>query len=384
MQLRVLTLNVWGLPWGLARDRTARMRAIGERLPDLDADVIAFQEVWAPAAREQLIDAGHAAGYEAIWHREQALGGSGLLVLSRHPIARASFTPFTLRGLPQRLLHADFYGGKGFAVLTLSMPDGPVHVVATHLHAGYVPEGASDEYQSLRVAQAVEIAAAIRRIDGPLVALGDWNFGESDPEYAVLAGLTGMTEGAAALDVRAPTLLGDHPYRPLGSASERIDMVFARPGEHRRVRFDSIERVLAEPIKIGGRRGAYSDHTGLLAVLRVEAGALGESETPGPRLDPAALDLADEWLRIGLDTARTRRSRERGLAAAGFTLGAAAGASALRGRRAFVRGGLASLAGLALGSSGAFAWLSECFVADELERYAQIQGLIGALRGELD
>ncbi|MBW2233620.1 MAG: hypothetical protein JRH17_24845, partial [Deltaproteobacteria bacterium] len=95
-------------------------------------------------------------------------------------------------------------------------------------------------------------------------------------------------------------------------------------------------------------------------------------------------DLADEWLRIGLDTARTRRSRERGLAAAGFTLGAAAGALAFRGRRAFVRGGLASLAGLALGSSGAFAWLSECFVADELERYAQIQGLISALRGELD
>ena len=55
MRLRVATLNVWGLPEPISRDLAPRMEAIGDRLPGLDLDVVAFQEAWtASAPRSQL------------------------------------------------------------------------------------------------------------------------------------------------------------------------------------------------------------------------------------------------------------------------------------------------------------------------------------------
>src|SRR3954465_1434337 len=51
--LRVLTLNVWGLP--IASDRAERMRAIGEQITALDPDVIALQEAFVPEDRERIL-----------------------------------------------------------------------------------------------------------------------------------------------------------------------------------------------------------------------------------------------------------------------------------------------------------------------------------------
>ena len=57
VRLRVATLNVWAVP--LFSERIgARMREIGRRLAALELDAIAFQEVWTPAARRRLIEAG--------------------------------------------------------------------------------------------------------------------------------------------------------------------------------------------------------------------------------------------------------------------------------------------------------------------------------------
>ncbi len=64
MRVRVATLNVWALPTFLGEDVAARMRAIGRRLPDLDLDAIAFQEVWIPDARATLVAAGRRAGLD--------------------------------------------------------------------------------------------------------------------------------------------------------------------------------------------------------------------------------------------------------------------------------------------------------------------------------
>ena len=86
MQLRILTLNAWALPWPLTDQPNARMEAIGGRLASLDADVVAFQEVWSPPARRRLIAAGRSAGYNEVWSKPGSIGASGMLVLSRLPI----------------------------------------------------------------------------------------------------------------------------------------------------------------------------------------------------------------------------------------------------------------------------------------------------------
>ena len=79
MSIRVATLNTWSLPGPLARDTRKRIRAIGAALPDLDADLIAFQEVWTSASRRVLISSAAQAGYAHAWHRPESFGGSGLV-----------------------------------------------------------------------------------------------------------------------------------------------------------------------------------------------------------------------------------------------------------------------------------------------------------------
>ena len=212
MRLRLLTANIWGLPWPVGRDLPARLRAIAAALPDLDVDVAAFQEVWTQDARDSLIAAGRDAGLDFVWHRPSTLSGSGLLVLTRLPILEAHFELFSLGGFPERIDHADYYGGKGFGNLTLDTQAGPVSLFVTHLQASYV-ERDQDEYVGHRTAQVVDMAAALARVRNPVVVLGDLNFEEAHEEHSILTGLTSLRDAAIVLDQRENTALISNSYR---------------------------------------------------------------------------------------------------------------------------------------------------------------------------
>ena len=106
MKIRMATLNAWALPEPLARDVPERIRAIGAKLPSLDLDVMAFQEVWTANSRRSLRRAGRRAGLAYCWDGERgSLGGGsgGLLVLSRLPIMDVDFESYALRGEAERV-----------------------------------------------------------------------------------------------------------------------------------------------------------------------------------------------------------------------------------------------------------------------------------------
>ena len=135
MKLRVLSLNAWAFMPPLGTDVLPRMRAIGAALPSLDVHVAALQEIWNAEARAELIAAGRRAGLGHSWHRPQAANGSGLLVLSRHPIRSSRFEAFELGGLPEAIHHSDYWGGKGFVALTIDSDVGVLSLIDTHLRA---------------------------------------------------------------------------------------------------------------------------------------------------------------------------------------------------------------------------------------------------------
>ncbi|MEE3328267.1 MAG: endonuclease/exonuclease/phosphatase family protein [Myxococcota bacterium] len=375
MQIRVLTLNVWALPLGIARHSHYRMERIGQELATLEADVVALQEVWTAEARNQLREAAQAAGYSEIWHRRPAFGGSGLMVMSRLPVQDIRFTPFTLEGLPQRPQHADYYGGKGFVEITLETPAGPLVLINTHLHAGYAPSDVLDEYEGIRAAQAIELATAVRRIPGPVIALGDFNSGEGEPARRILLGLSGLEDAADTLNHRQATCMRENPYRSPGAEDARIDLILSRRGEEMGLHPISIRRVLDRPISIPVEdgQGAFSDHAGVLADF--ELAPAKQTETlPAPPA-PEALRLAREQLELGLRISRKRRQREDRYAAGGFTasalLGVAAG-QARRSRRQWLFGFTAGLTGLGLlGASGLF-FTSRSIGTEEEAGYAEL------------
>ena len=352
VQLSVLTLNVWALPLGLADDEETRIQAIAKRFPDFDADVMAFQEVWTQSSLRVLTEGGRRAGYKAIWHRPAGTGSSGLLVLSRLPIVRRRFVPFRVEGLPERIDHSDYYGGKGFALLELATQAGRVTLLDTHLHARYAPDAASDTYLEMRVAQVVQIAAEVATIAQPLVAMGDFNLREGEAEYTILLGLTGWVDAAAERNQRQATIVPGNTYRGPGSHSkgQRIDYVFTHDGLDRAITPESTQRVFDEALDAKGRRIDYSDHAGVQATLRL-GGPPHRRKAPSNQ----ALVQARKLLEQGLENARARENVQLGGAAGVLALAGLSeiGARRVR-RRAFLRA--AGVAGA--GVAGLLGWLA--------------------------
>jgi hypothetical protein len=223
------------------------------------------------------------------------------------------------------------------------------------------------------VGQLVEIAAALAAIPRPIIALGDFNIREHNPEYRVVTGLTGLRDAAAWLDRREPTVLSAHPYRGAGHESdERIDYVFLRRGRGVELRPLQLARSFDQRLQFDGEPGAYSDHAGVQAEIEIEGGRF--LELPAP--DPAAQALAAELLALGREQARARRSGQRWLAGASLAAALSSGVAArdLRvGRRRLLRAGLRGLALAGLATTGAAALLAEHFVPAELDAYDQVE-----------
>lgn len=378
LKLRVMTLNAWALPWPLSHEPDARVEAIGGRLASLDADVVAFQEVWSPSARRRLSAAGRREGYTEVWSRPGSIGASGMLVLSRFPIRESRFVRFALCGFPQDVTRGDYYGGKGIAILTLDTPAGSVALLSTHLIPHYGDYGSDDSYMGHRIAEVVELADALAQIEIPAIVVGDFNFSESQPEYEVLVGLSGLTDVAAAVEWREVTIVPGPPYRendhPPGV---RIDYVFTRGGAERAAVPRTISRVLDEPIEIAGQPAGYSDHAGLLAEIDLVA---ARTVRPPPAAD--AIARAEAFLREGRERAERRRRDHLGILAGGGVIALAAVGSASRvsvSRRRLLRAALIGVPALALASSVGL--LADRSVSDELEGYDKVEAALKRIGG---
>jgi endonuclease/exonuclease/phosphatase family metal-dependent hydrolase len=377
MGVRVATLNAWGLPAPFSDRLTERMAAIGSRLQTLDADVVAFQEVWTGESRRGLISAGRRAGFSEAWHNEARLGGSGLLVLTRLPILSEGFERFSVRGFAERLDHADYYGGKGFTRLRLRTADGPLTLIDTHLHARHSSDMAH-AYRPHRTAQIVQLASAAAKIEGPIIALGDFNFDEGQDEHAILTGLTGLRDVAIELDQREPTVWKGNAYRlERSKPGRRIDYVFVRDGVHQGLVARRLTRAFDEVFELPGGPASYSDHAGLLAEVELVSNPRAVS---APSRDVVA--LASGLLSEGVADAHQRQRGRRtwaGMGIAGAVLASAGMRTRPLNRRRFLRGGLQTAGLLALTPSIGCGILSEVFAPSEIRAFEAVAARLAVL-----
>jgi len=159
--LRVLSLNIWGLP--VAPYLEQRVAALAERLASgVDRwDVCAFQEAWFDYERDLLSAAGKKAGLKYSYYFAMGIGiplwpgqyGTGLFVLSRYPIIDSEYLRFPVNGKPYKIWHGDYYGAKGCGLCRVLTPVGLVDVFVTHLLSCYAQPDEFDEYEVNRVAQ---------------------------------------------------------------------------------------------------------------------------------------------------------------------------------------------------------------------------------------
>ena len=342
-------MNAWAMPGPLGVAVPERIRAIGDELARMAPDVVAFQEVWTPAARAALVRAGTDAGLEYTWSGEGTLMGGGLLLMARWPLRDARHVRYSLPQVPPRPDHADYYVSKGFIDARLEHPDGAVRLFTTHLQARY----------------ARHVEHAYRA-----VRFGDLNFREGDAEYQVLTGLTGLRDAAAEIDARAPTCVPSNPFRGPGSGTKRIDYVFVRDGANSGLSVAAVRRAFDAHFERGGRELSFSNHAG----VEVEIGLHGEPTALASAAERAA-GLAADVLAEGREHALRNRADARQLAGAGWLAALATAAGGRHrhiSRRRLLRTAL-SVAGIAaLTPSVGYTVLAEVYTPDAVEAYERL------------
>jgi len=380
MGLRVLSLNTWGLPFGLARDLPRRTEALGAVLGASDADVVALQEVWTPRSRNHLRDAARGAGFEHAFFVDRARANAGLVVFSRHPFVHGQASEFRVRGRAERVHHGDFWSGKGWLDVVLDTPGGELRLVNTHLHAAYADGGAKDDYTGERMAQVIELAHGLRDRRRPTLMVGDFNMHEGSEEYDVWRALAGVDDVAVRLDARRDTVEVGHPYSSGPGEDQRIDYAFVRDGDAARLQPVAIERIFDQPIDLGGHEGRYSDHHGLRIDLELEPAAPGAGPRSRDAVDAGpAIRLARTRLEEAAERTEGRAGRITGVGIAGLVVSGALGFAIdlrTRQRRALLRALAFGVPALGVVASGLTVTIGSGFTSSAARRFLDVARLL--------
>lgn len=192
-ELRVLTLNVWGLsPLSGHFDVDKRCKVIVDALKPNPPDIILLQEVWHSATKHlvKLLDYPWVVSDGRLGN---LFGTSGLALLSRHPVVRHSFRPFSSTAGVEYLVR------KGVLFACVDTPQfGPLELFNVHLmseperlNRWFVSKRAARELRENQIGELRQFAAKIGDSRNLRVFAGDFNVDERDQEYSTLKSLGG-------------------------------------------------------------------------------------------------------------------------------------------------------------------------------------------------
>ena len=251
LNLKLVTYNIWGLPWWLNGARPSRYGQIAHELERLDPDIILLQEAWTPKARKSAPRDGRwsiarGAGQHLIFQQ------NGLLTVSRWPIIGGAFYPFSHAAFPDRLVK------KGALKVTLKLPDGQVlNVWNVHFQDGGPFK--------VRQSQIGELIARVNEAeDGQIADLvgGDFN---CTPESLFFRELeTALGPSVQKLGGIQPFVTWDGLSSKPG-AGQTLDYIFVRA----RVPLEKMEAVPHVAFYARNPRERLSDHFGVEAVVRL-------------------------------------------------------------------------------------------------------------------
>ncbi len=273
--LRLLTLNVQGHPF--TRHTRSRLATIGQQASEAGLDVVCLQEIqFAPyirVVRESFPAFAHYA-YEPFVHAPKG----GLMILSRLPIRQQRFVLYNKRGRLASPALADWILHKGILLAELVAGELPIAIVNTHLVANYAADWSREnryvKHQQSELEQLRQLIEAIEPDRLTLVA-GDFNVPATAAYYQEFLGRAGLHELLA--EGGAPT------YRPPrflpGRYAQTLDHILLREPPGARLEA-SATIVFQERVRLAsGRRVHLSDHSGILADVRVVSGGeLGEGQ----------------------------------------------------------------------------------------------------------
>ncbi len=175
MQIKIITFNIWDLPFWFVKDRKKRVAGIAEYLRNSDADIVCLQESFdiynRAFLRDKLKDkyqiAGDAKDHRRILFIKLFDVTGGLVVFSKFPVVSSRFVPYG-RFLNSTITEA--FGRKGFLEVTVKTPLGNLKIVNTHMHHETVFFD-----RKIRLIQTTKMIMKTNGDQLPTIIAGDFN-----------------------------------------------------------------------------------------------------------------------------------------------------------------------------------------------------------------
>ncbi|KAJ2932822.1 hypothetical protein H1R20_g4272, partial [Candolleomyces eurysporus] len=321
-QLRVLSLNCWGLKF-VSKNREERIEAIAHELSQGDHDIIALQEIWVYADYQKVQERLAKRLPNSKFFYGGALG-AGLAIFTRFPILSTAVHPYSLNGAPIDVTAGDWFVGKAAANLVLLHPIlGQVQIFNTHLFA----KGGEDGPEHLRAHRLVgswefaKLARQAAELGRYVICLGDFNSIPPTLPMTIIQDHASLTDAWAvthpnseslspttaleAVEMLGITADNTHNTWSAGKSwitgwGKRLDYVLYRqPARHNSPPSDTVAVLRATQCKVvftdhvPGHNFSYSDHFGLEATLAIET---------SPADAPAVLDVQRELTSAAMAT----------------------------------------------------------------------------------
>jgi endonuclease/exonuclease/phosphatase family metal-dependent hydrolase len=237
VEIRVLTANLWGLPWPVSRDRVGRKERFAEFLARLSPDIVGLQELWWPWRLRFPV---------APLRMPRSWRDAGLALCGRLASdGRVDLVPFRYHRGADRLKR------KGILHGVIRAGEAELRVIVTHFQAGR-------RHATIRLRQAHALRALVERVREPVVCLGDFNFyaGDDARSSELLAG-AGFRDAAVATGNLSPTFWSR-------GESERFDRIYVRDGASASITPRSV-------MVLSGKDNPWSDHAPVSAVLDLKS-----------------------------------------------------------------------------------------------------------------
>lgn len=235
-EIKMLTYNVWGLPWPFGKNVKNRMEMIGPTLQQYD--IVALQEAFSGHAK---ILAETAAFPYQEWHRKKKafkMKASGLFIMSKFPIIKKEFLYF------KNCTSYDCMDSKGVLFIRVKHPElGPVDIYNTHYQSENTPTGSKIRLTDNN--KAMQTIYDHNKSIFPVVLMGDFNMLPGSPEYVDLKARMKLHDIFREKNPEDPGYTYDPSQNKnaTGVDKERLDYIFVPYKNH--IRFMIKEAKLA-------------------------------------------------------------------------------------------------------------------------------------------
>lgn len=162
MQLKLASINFWGLAWPWTMHKQKRLNSLVEFVKKENFDIVCLQEIWRSKDAKKILSG--LSEYNYYIEAKRMKNPSGLVILSKFPLGEGSYLPFGTVDYEEVVFR------KGMLIADCIFPSGEsVRIINTHLYTTLRPLNSR-----IWSRQIAELYSALN--NNRTIVFGDFNY----------------------------------------------------------------------------------------------------------------------------------------------------------------------------------------------------------------